>query len=47
MASAIDADDIAYSFIRLQEITVFGDSTLMEESLCCFCFCAIVINNER
>ena len=46
MAAAVDTNDIAYWLIWLQVITVFGDSALVEEGLCCLCLSAIVIDNQ-
>ena len=47
VAGAVDANNAADWFIWLQEITVFRDSTFMEEGLSRWSLGAVVINNQR
>jgi len=47
VTSSVNTNYIANRFIWLQEITVFSNSTLVEEGFRCLCLGAIVINNQR
>jgi hypothetical protein len=46
VTGAVNTNDIANWLIRLQEVTVFGDSTFVEESLSGLLFAAVIVNRQ-